>query len=491
MQGWQDPAMAFDLGNACLERGDPCGAIAAFERCLELAPDHPATLFNLGNAQVKAERFADGAATLTRCLRLAPGFAAAHVNLAGALFRLRLLGEARRMAEIAVRLAPDEPEALLCHATMLHHAGEHEAAVAVYHQALRHAPRHAGGLSSLGNSLRCLGRIDEALTAHDRALAVAPDDPTIRFNRALALLTAGRLDEGFREYEQRWRRPGDRPRFASPSWQGEALEGRTILLYAEQGFGDTLQFCRFAPLVSASGGRVILEVQPELVRLLRSLPGLEQIVACGGSLPPFEWHCPLMSLPRAFGATLEQVPASVPYLRADRADVARVRARLSQGGALRVGLVWAGSPHTAEFEAHLRDHRRSLPLACLAGLADLAGVQFVSLQKGVPPPDIDGLHLTDLMATAGDFADTAAIVAALDLVIAVDTAVAHLAGALGKPVWLLSRFDACWRWMHGRATSPWYPTMRIYREDRPHSWPAVITRIRHDLAAEGERLGAG
>jgi hypothetical protein len=484
-----DPAEAFDRGNACFERGDAASAIAAFQHCLDLLPDHPATLFNLANAQLQAGQAVDSAETLIRCLRRAPEFGAAHVTLANVLMRFGMLDQARGFAASGVQLMPGSPDALLCLAGILHHAGDHAAAVSAYRMALRHAPGHHGALSSLGNTLRAMGRLDEALAAHDHAVAVTSentgDHATVRFHRATTLLAAGEFAEGWPEYEWRWRRPGHPPRFAAPPWRGEPLEGRTILLHHEQGLGDTLQFVRYAPLVAERGGRVILQVQPSLVRLLRALPGVAEVVARGDQLPPFDCHCPLMSLPLAFRTTLDSIPAAPRYLHADPACVAQWRARLRDGLPRHdgpwVGLAWAGSPNLDSWEARLIDQRRFLGPADLAGLADMPCVRFVSLQKDLPPPAVAGLEMIDVMAGMDDFADTAALVGALDLVISVDTSVAHLAAGLGRPVWLLSRYDGCWRWLRDRADSPWYPTLRLYRQTRPHDWPEAIAHVRRDL----------
>jgi tetratricopeptide (TPR) repeat protein len=485
-----DPAEAFDRGNACLERGDAASAIAAFEHCLRLRPDHPATLFNLANAQSHAGQVTQSVETLVRCLRSAPDFGAAHINLANALLRLGMLKQARTFATTGVQLMPGSPEALLCLAGILHHAGDHTAAAATYRTALRHAPDHGGALSSLGNTLRAMGKLDEALVAHDKAVAAAPengpDHAVFRFHRATTLLASGAFAPGWSEYEWRWRRPGAPPRFATRPWCGEPLEGRTILLHHEQGLGDTLQFVRYAPLVAQRGGRVILQVQAPLVRLLRALPGVAQVFT-GGPLPPFDCHCPLMSLPHAFGTTLDNIPSTPAYLQADPVRVAawrqhwRERSPLHHGPC--VGLVWAGLPNLDSWEARLIDQRRSLAPADLAGLAGLPGVKFVSLQKGLSPPPIPGLEMIDVMAGMDDFADTAALIASLDLVISVDTAVAHLAAGLGRPVWLLSRYDGCWRWLRDRSDSPWYPTLLLYRQARPHDWPEAVACVRRDLQA--------
>jgi tetratricopeptide (TPR) repeat protein len=497
MQLLNDPTDAFDRGNAWLERGDAAAAMTAFERSLDLRPDHPTTLFNLANAQLLAGQAVQSAETLVRCLRHAPGFGPAHSNLANVLLRLGMLDQARGFAANGVQLMPGSPDALLCLAGVLHQQGDHAGAVTAYRMALHHAPGHGGALSSLGNTLCAMGRLDEALAVHDRAIAAAPehsgDHATFRFHRAMTLLAAGALAEGWAEYEWRWRRPGHKPRFATPPWRGEKLEGRTILLHHEQGLGDTLQFVRYAPLVAERGGRVILQVQPPLVRLLRALPGVAGVIACGEKLPPFDCHCPLLSLPHAFGTTLDSIPSTPGYLHADAARVARwrqdLRARSPPHAGPYVGLTWAGLPNLDSWEARLIDQRRSLRPADLAGLAGLQGVRFVSLQKDAPPPPVAGLEMIDVMAGMDDFADTAALVGALDLVISVDTSVAHLAAGLGRPVWLLSRYGGCWRWLRNRTDSPWYPTLLLYHESRPHDWPEVIAYVRGDLegmvAADG------
>ncbi len=421
------------------------------------------------------------------CLRLTPAFGAAYLNLADTLRRLGLLDQARWAAEAGLRLLPDLPEAAGCLANVLHDLAFYELAEALYRQALRAVPDHPGWLSSLGNTLRALGRLAEALDLHERAIAAAPGDAELRFNRALALLAAGDFSRGWREYEWRWMRVSRRKH--GSWWKGDALGSRTILLHAEQGLGDTLQFLRYVPLVGATGGRIVLEVHAALVRLCQGLPGIAEVVPTGetGSEQSvqFDVQCSLMSLPLLLGTTLETIPAATPYLHPDPALVAAWRQRLPDTGALRVGLCWAGARHVTDAGARLIDQRRSLRLAELAPLARISGVQFVSLQKGEPADELRdapaGLNVLDPMPAVTDFADTAAIVCHLDLVISVDTSVAHLAGVLGRPVWMLSRFDGCWRWLHGRDDSPWYPTMLLYRQEHPRDWSGVVARLRRDL----------
>jgi hypothetical protein len=305
----------------------------------------------------------------------------------------------------------------------------------------------------------------------------------------------GDLARGWAAYEWRWRtarfaaRAG---RFAQPPWLGaEAPAGKTILLHAEQGFGDTLQFCRYAAPVAARGARVVLEVARPLARLMATLDGVAAVVAEGDELPAFDLHCPLMSLPLAFGTTLETVPPPARLVPVPE-RVAAWQLRLAAVEGIRVGLVWAGSSNKTYPEGRAIDRRRSITLDHYLPLAAVAGVSFVSLQKGeaalrgaAPPPGMALLDATDGLA---DFADTAALVAALDLVISVDTAVAHLAGSLGKPVWILTQFDADWRWLAGRLDSPWYPTARLFRQPEIGDWASVIADV---VAALRVCVGAG
>jgi len=453
---------------------------------LHIDPDALA-LFNRAHSQPAQ----DAVASLTACLQRAPGFGPAYVNLANLLRRFGMLAPAKAMAEAALALLPGDAAALLCLAAILHDSADFEGAAALYQRLLAADPNHAGALSSLGSSLQAMGRLAEALPCHARAVALAPQDADIHYNYADALLAAGDFAAGWPEYEWRWRRTHAPRHGLGPAWRGADLAGRTILLHAEQGFGDTLQFARYAPLAAARGGRVVLAVQPALVRLMRGLPGVASVAAQGDALPPCDVHCPLMSLPLAFGTRLDTVPAAVPYLAPDPDLVARWTARIPAEGRLRVGLVWAGSAHPHADGISVFDRRRSMPLAALAPLRSVADVQWISLQTGNPAAELRGAHAGLAILDPGpfeDFADTAALVATLDLVIAVDTAVAHLAGALGRPVWVLSRIDACWRWLAGRDDSPWYPTLRLYRQTQPLAWGPVVDRVRDDLAAASARF---
>jgi len=462
-------------------------AEATYRRILAIEPRHSDALHLLGLLAHQSERNEQAINLVRQAISLngaRPGY---HSSLGAIQYELGRPTEAEASLRTALRLRPDSPTALNNLGMTLCSLGRYAEAEANCREALLLQPDLHDAHNNLGTALAALGRSAEAEASYLEALRLKPDHAGAHTNRGMALLLAGQFEEGWREYEWRWKSGYMAKRvrnFPGPLWNGEAIGDRVLLLYAEQGLGDTVQFCRYVPLVSG-GARVVLEVQASLVRLLSRLPGVAQIVARGEPLPPFDLHCPLLSLPRAFGTTLETIPANVPYLAADAAEVAVWRKRLASLPGFRVGLVWAGGPRTPVPKLIAIDQRRSLTLKTLAPLAEIAGVSFVSLQKSSPaaqaadPPP--GMALADFSVELHDFAATAALIEALDLVISVDTSVAHLAGALGKPVWLLNRFDNCWRWMLKRADSPWYPTLRQFRQPSPGDWSSVISDVKNAL----------
>jgi len=376
---------------------------------------------------------------------------------------------------------PRAADALYLRAVTAHEMGRHDLAAASLHEAIAINPGSAPYHAALGNALRELGLLDEAIASYRKAIAMTPELIDAHYNLATTLLLQGDMRAGWAAFEWRWKTEYlsmvQWP-FTQPQWAGEPARGRTLLIHAEQGLGDSLQFCRYATLAARRGLRVILEVQAPLVRLLRNLPGVERVMARGEALPDFDLHCPMMSLPLAFATTVETIPRSAAYLRADPAQVEAWRMRLdgmAQRGP-RIGLVWAGSATLTI------DLRRSINPEKLAPLVRLPGLHFVSLQKVGPTAPAD-FRLTDFMEEMNDFAATAALIANLDLVISVDTAVTHLAAALGKPVWMLDRFDHCWRWLTGRRDSPWYPTLRLYRQPQRGDWDSVLADVVRDLKA--------
>ncbi|WP_434625426.1 tetratricopeptide repeat protein [Azospirillum sp. B2RO_4] len=439
------------LANVLQERDAPGDAVAAYRRGLAIDPAHAAACNNMGIALRGLDRPDEAMACHRRAVALDPYFAAGHTSLGLALQEQGRLEEAARA---------------------------HARAVAV-------DPGFAGGYANHGNARLNQNRVDEAVAGFRRAVTIDPAGPDARRNLGMALLVAGRFEEGWREYE--WRlRCKDAPTHAAmpkPRWNGEPLEGRRILLHGEQGLGDALQFCRYVPLVAARGGRVILGLPAPLERVMAGLPGVERFVS--GQLPTdaFDLHLPMLSLGEVFGTQMDTIPHRVPYLTAEPELAARWGERLKEvakdGDRLKVGIVWAGSP------THGNDKNRSIGLAPFARLAAIPGVCLVSIQKGptegqaADPPG--GFPLLNLSPDIKDFADTAAIMAGLDLVVCVDTSVAHLAGALGVPVWVLVPFAPDWRWMLDRDDSPWYPTMRLFRQDRPGSWDDAIDRLEQAL----------
>ena len=349
-------------------------------------------------------------------------------------------------------------------------------------------PGHAEAQAWWGMALMALRRQAEALGPLEAALRLRPAEKFWHMARAEVLLALGRWEEGWAEHAWRWQGVS-RARLRVPTEtlarpDPGAWAGRTVLLYAEQGHGDTLQCLRYVPMAVAAGARVVLEVQPALVRLARGMAGAE-VVAAGEVVPAHDVAVPMFHLPWAFGTTVASVPPSGPYLAADPALAARWRGRLAGLAGLKVGLVWAGEPRPENPAALATDRRRSMSLAALAPLRAVAGVSFVSVQTGVAGRQAvpAGLALHDWTAELDDFAETAALMAGLDLVISVDTAPAHLAGALGREVWLLNRFDTCWRWLLDRDDSPWYPTLRQFRQERPGAWDGVVARVAAALAA--------
>jgi tetratricopeptide (TPR) repeat protein len=471
------------LGAVLKRQGRLAEAAAAFEAALAIAPAHVDALTNLAGVLADLGAAAPAMARIRQALALAPAHAKAR-NILGVI----LLDQGERAAaadafRAAIAQAPAEPDAYVNLGDTLAGLGEPGQEVALCREAVARAPDSVAALNNLGTALYNARALPEAIATFRRAVALAPEAAEGHFHLGMARLAAGDMPGGWHDYEWRWRTPFLGPlrrHFAAPLWDG-ASPG-TLLLHAEQGFGDTIQFCRYAPLLAARGWRVHLEVQPPLHRLLRGLPGLASVIARGEALPEVDAQAPLMSLPSLLGTSLASIPGATPYLAAAPADSARVAAGLPPRPGRRVGLAWAGNAYRSSRELAAVNRRRSLDPAALAPLAALPGVHLISLQKDGAAP---GLPLTDLMPAVQDFADTAALIDNLDLVIAVDTAVAHLAGALGKPVWLLNRYDAEWRWLHGRRDSPWYPTMRIFPQQAAGDWAPVVADVATALAALG------
>jgi len=495
-------------------------ALVSFEHAASLKADYADAHSNRGDVLQKFKRFDEALASCDRALALRPDFAEAHANRANALHALNRFEEALASHERAIALRADLAEAHTNRGNTLHDLCRFDEALASHDRALALRPDFAEAHSNRGNTLQELKLFDEALESYDRAIALQPDfaeaysnrgnaqkelnrfaDALASFDRAIALqpnfaeahfsaalclLLTGDFARGWKQYEWRWETDqlkGEKRNFMQPQWAGsEDIAGKTVLIYAEQGFGDTIHFCRYIPRVAERAERVIFEVQKPLRELMNTLAGSAQIIARGDALPDFDIRCPLLSLPLAFGTQLETIPDETAYLCATETKKSAWRDRLGERNGPRIGLVWAGDPRKWLPNAHRIDRRRSIEFDRLAPLFEIQGCEFYSLQKGdhaVTQLRNSPLRhrIIDWTDDLDDFSDTAALIDNLDLVIAVDTSVAHLAGALGKPLWLLNRYNTCWRWLLDRTDSPWYPAARLFRQDETRNWDQVIARV--------------
>ena len=449
-------AEARRLLDHALERqraGDLQGAIDAYNDLLERYPALPDAYNNLAVLLKAANRLPAAIACLKRALLYAPNASALYSNLGNMLWIALEFDEAMAALQRALALDPN-----------------------------RHETYHNLGLLQFS-----LGNYQAAVDCYDRALAIKVDARVVRWDRALALLAGGDLIRGFAAYEERFdvgtaisgfdRKLQAVRTLKLPLWNGQDLTGKTLFVYAEQGFGDTLQFCRFVPHVARRGARVVFDCQPELLRLFKELPGVAVLRAEGGKLPAADFHTPLLSLPHRLGVALGTIPAQVPYLPLP-APTQETQLQRPPGTRLAVGICWAGRAE------HTNDHNRSLALEHFLAFCDLPGIALYSLQKGPRAEDIAALNATalvrDLAPQIADFADTARYILQLDLVITADTAIAHLAGALGRPAMVLLPYTPDWRWLGQREDTPWYPTLRLVRQPAPRDWKSVVRRA-HDM----------
>lgn len=531
----QDATALSNCGLALRAVGRFEDALKTYDQCLTVAPQFAQAWSNRGNLLRDLNRQADAIASYEAALQAQPGYARAWHGIGLAQGSLGQWPLAVSAFDAALALQPDFADAYLDRGNALREVGRLDAALASYEQALQYQPENAGAWSNRGVVLKRLGRLEEAAHSYEkslalnpkfldamvnyatllkeqlrlsasedmnqRVLAVDPGNSGAHLNLSICLLLRGAFREGFAEYEWRWKNAqmADGARnFAQPQWAGEDIRGKTILLHAEQGLGDTLQFCRYAPWVTARGARVVLEVQPALLELLRCLPGVDTLLPRGAPLPAFDVHCPLLSLPRVMGTDLHTIPVlSAPrwaYVQADATKLAQWQARLGGAAAgarpLRVGLVWSGRPE------HKNDHNRSIPLAQFCGaipewLGNGRKIELHALQKEFRDADLAWARAHGRVQLWSErlesFADTAALVECMDLVVAVDTSVAHLAAAMGKPVWLLLPFSPDWRWLLSDATSSrWYPSMRLWRQPAYGDWAMVL----QDLASAALDLDA-
>jgi tetratricopeptide (TPR) repeat protein len=470
------------MGNVLRTMGDFAGAVAAYQQAIAIKPDYTEAHANLGAALVDAGRFDEAIAACQRALALRPGYAEAQMTLGNALLDSRLAEEAVAAYRQAIIGNPESPEAHYNLGAALRDNGQFDEAAGAYRRAIALRPDYADAHNSLGIALAIgTGRLEEASACVCRALALRPDFAEAHWNLGWMLMLRGDFLAGWKEFEWRWEIKGWPPKRghgAQPQWDGSDLKNRTIVIDAEQGFGDTIQFIRYVPLVARRAAKVIVVCKPELHQLMQSLEsGAVQWLDPNQPVPPYDVHCSLWSLPLAFRTTLETVPNSVPYFYAQAPKIAYWRKKLAgEGGCFNIGLRWAGSP---KFRPDI--HRSPRELSLFAPLANIGNIRFVSLQteaaaqQAAHPPE--GMNLVDWTDELSDFSDTAALIANLDLVISSDNVVTHLAGAMGKPVWMVLPFIPDWRWMLDREDSPWYPTLRLFRQPSLGDWNSVVARV--------------
>jgi Flp pilus assembly protein TadD len=480
------PKAYHNLAVALAEKGRLDDALEHMATALRLHPDYLEARVNLGHFLVQARRLDEAVAAFRQALQLQPDHADALLHLGVCLTQSRRPDEAAVYLEHLVRLRPDFVEGHNRLGLALTDLGDLDGAARAFDEALRLDPRCADAHANLGSVRKAQGRLAQAVACYDLALLLGPDSLTTRWNRSLALLQQGDYVRGWAEYESRRRKPnsGIRP-FVQPTWDGGPFPGRTLLVHMEQGFGDMLQGIRFVELAKAKGGSVMVTAPTKLMPLLSRCGGIDRLVDERAELPRFDVHAPLLSLPHLLGTTVDTLPGRSPYLLADPALVERWRGPVRSIGGFRVGIAWQGNP------LHPWDRHRSMPLAALAPLAEIDGVQLVSLQKG---PGVEQLaasrrrfavaELGEIDEAAGMFMDTAAIVAHLDLVVTVDSSIAHLAGGLGAPAWVALASMTDWRWLHGRDDSPWYPTLHLFQQPNLGDWRHVVA----EMAAALKRL---
>ncbi len=459
-------------------------ALAKFDLAQAISPDQVDILYHRGDCLSHLDRRDEAIEQFEKAIRLKPDFISALNKLGTLLSKTKRLDDALSVFDRSLSLTPDRPELLNNRGIVLLELGRYDEALALFDRAISLNPEFVNAHSNRGICLDEMVRPDEALASYEKALALQPEFPDAHWNMATNRLRAGDYRTGWAKHEWRRKRPGgvviDRRDFHRPLWLGgEPIRGKTLLLYSDQGFGDALQFCRYVPLLAAVGARVILEVPEALRELLAGLDGVSEIFAKGQPLPDFDFYCPLSSLPCAFDTTLETIPSVTPYISA-RGRAEFWKSRLASLNSPRIGLAWSGNPENTI------DQKRSIPLQLLLPLLEV-DARFVSLQKNVRPADRAILDqrkdILDLGPELENFADTAAVMSQLDLVISVDTSVSHLAGALGRPLWILLSYVPCWRYLLHRTDSPWYPTARLFRQSETREWPTLIDQVRAELSS--------
>ena len=486
-----DYAMAYgNLGVALKEHGNFDEAITSYRQALSLKPDYAEAHNNFGIVLQEQEKLDEAIANYDRAIAIKPDYAEAYYNLANALKIHGKTDEAIKSYKQAITLKQDYVDAYVNLGTIFQEQGKFDDVIASYRQAISLKPDYVDAHNNLGGALQEQGKLNEAIASYDRAIAIKPDYAEAHINKSIALLLTENFEQGWPEYEWRLRAKNYAPPILhQPEWDGTPLNGRSILIHAEQGLGDTIQFIRYLPMVRARGGYVIFKCQPDLFRLLRNYKGFDEIIEripANETAVQFDVHISLLSLPGIFGTRLNTIPSEASYITVNPNLVSQWKLKLGNNDDFKIGIVWAGNPK------HKGDRKRSCSLADFAPLADIPGLVFYSLQKepasteACDPPE--NMKLINLENELNDFTDTAAIIANLDLVISVDTAVAHLAGSLGKPVWNLLYSSPDWRWLQNRDDSPWYPSMRLFRQTRPNDWAGVFEQVKKALITQYSAL---
>ncbi len=467
-------------GLAAQRLGRLAEAAALYRAVLKSHPKHWQALHQLGSVHLACGELTEALECIGAAMKSNSGSAEIASNYGVVLRRLKRDQEAIEYFNRALVLKPGYAPALLTRGASLQRLGRHEEALANFNRLIEINPAHAKAHYNRACILHELQRFDEALGAYARALELVPDDADIHWNESLTRLLAGDFRHGWEKYEWRRKRHGyDDRKFEQPLWRGEAIAGKTILVHAEQGFGDTLQFVRYIPMLASMGARVALEVQSPLKPLIASLAGVSTLIARGEALSAFDLHCPLLSLPLAFGTTLETIPAVVPYLKAPEYRAQEWQAWLPQNGKFRIAFAWSGSA------THEHDAIRSIPLEKWRPLLERPGIQWISIQRDLRDGDEATLatypNVMHVGAELTDFADTAAAISACDLVLSVDTSVAHLAGALDRRAWILLQHSPDFRWLLNRGDSPWYPRARLFRQPKLGDWDSVLKTVGEEL----------
>lgn len=492
------PAALNNLGTALMATGLLERARDCFQAAIEADPAYADAHSNLGRLMFSRERWDDALACFLKAIEFKPAAVELLHNIGLCHHKHRNLEAAEMWYRRALAQRPDDPRIQIDLGNVFLDRGDLDEMIAWYRRAAAQVPQKTEAMVNVSRMLQDQGHWDESLRCCEEALVHDPLHAEARFDRSLLLLRLGRMEEGWPEYEWRFQRANRRKayphRLSSPRWDGSIFNGQTVWVHCEQGFGDTLQFVRYLPRVKERGGCVIFEAQAPLCSLLQGFPGADEVVALwtdGPTERPHDYHVPLLSLPGIFRTTIDRIPVCKPYLSADSRKQALWGTRLKHSG-LRVGIVWAGSAW------HVKDRRRSCSAECFLPLASVHGVQLIGLQKGAAAAEVEcqpsRLPFFNFGSELQDFTDTAALLSVLDLVISVDTAVAHLAGAMGKPVWVVLPFIADWRWLTDREDSPWYPSMRLFRQGRDETWPDVFQRVEAALRglaqSEGRILAA-